>query len=77
MICPRDPPEKKNLEKLASKGLPRARTLAEFKETFPDFCFHNMQINVGTPQFRSKRQAQNTDTHVLNQLRLSQNSSPL
>ena len=33
--------------------------------------------NVGTPLFRSMRQAQNTDTHALNQLGVSQNSSPL
>ena len=33
--------------------------------------------NDGTPLLRSMRQAQNTDTHALNQLRVSQYSSPL
>ena len=33
--------------------------------------------NVGTPLFRSMCQAKNTDTNPLNQLGVSQNSSPL
>ena len=36
--------EKSRREKNPSKGHPRARTLAEFKEKFPDQVFHNMQI---------------------------------
>ena len=45
MICPTDPPQKnqKNPEKNPSKGHPRARTLVEFEEKFPD-VFHDMQI---------------------------------
>ena len=47
MICSTDPlkrirkiPRKKN----PSKGHPKARTLAEIKEKFPDDFFHDMQI---------------------------------
>ena len=78
MICPTDPPQKnqKNPEKNPSKGHPRARTLLEFKEKFPD-QFSQCANNVGTPLFRSMRQAQNTDIHALNQLGVFQNSSPL
>ncbi len=39
--------------------------------------FSQYANNVGTPLFRSMRQAQNTDTHALNQRGVSQNSSPL
>ena len=39
--------------------------------------FSQYANNVGTPLFRSMRQAQNTDTHALNRLGVSQNSSPL
>ena len=39
--------------------------------------FSQYTNNVGTPLFRSMRQAQITDTHALNQLGVSQNSSPL
>ena len=47
MICPTDPPKKnpKNHQKIPSKGHPRARTLVEFKENFPDI-FHNTQITL-------------------------------
>ena len=78
MICPTDPPKKKirkiRRKKIPSKGHPKARTLVEFKGKFADqfFTFAN---NVGTPLFRSMRQAQNTDTQALNQLGASQNSS--
>ena len=77
MICPTDPPKKKKKKekipkKIPSEGHPRARTLVELKEKFPDQFFYNMQINVGTPLFRSMCQAQNTDTHALNQLGVSQ-----
>ena len=75
MICPTDPPKKiqKNPEKFPSKGHPRARTLLEFKEKFPDQFF----TICGTPFFRYMRQAQNTDTHARNQLGVSQNNSPM
>ena len=60
-----------------SKGHPRRCFLAEFKANFPGTFFsYNMQINVGIPWFRFMRQAQNTDTHALNQPGMSQNSSP-
>ena len=64
MICPTDPPQKnqKNPEKIPSKGYPRARTLVEFKEIFFQISFSQYANNVGTPLFRSMRQAQNTDT---------------
>ena len=39
--------------------------------------FSQYANNVGTPLFRSMRQAQITDTHALNQQEVSQNSSPL
>ena len=41
MICPTDPHKKiiKNLEKIPSKGQPRAHTQAEFKEKIPDIFF--------------------------------------
>ena len=75
MICPTDPPQKnqKNPETFPSKGCPRARTLGEFKEKCPDQFFTICKSRL----FRSMRQAQNTDTHALNQLGVSQNSSPL
>ena len=44
-FAPQTPPQKqtttttKNPEKILSKGHPRARTLAEFKEKFPDQFF--------------------------------------
>ena len=39
--------------------------------------FSQYANNVGTTLFRSMRQAQNTDTHALNQLGVFQNNSPL
>ena len=78
MICPTDPPQKnqKNPEKIPSKGHLCARTLVELKKKF-QVSSSQYANNVGTPLFRSMRQAQNTDTHALNQLGLSQNSLPL
>ena len=75
MICPTDPPQKnqKNPEKNPSKGHPRALTLLELKKNF-QISFSQYANNVGTPLFRSMCQAQNTDTHALNQQGLSQNS---
>ena len=61
---------------IPSKGHPTACTLVEFKEHFKISFSHYANI-VGPPLFRSVRQAQNTDTHVLNQPGMSQNSSPL
>ena len=78
MICPTDPPQKnqKNPEKIPSKGHPRARTLINLKKNF-QISFSQYANNVGTPLFKSMRQAQNTDTHSLKQLGVSQKSSPL
>ena len=64
MICPTDPPPKKKTkknqktpEKIPSKGHPRARTLVEFKEKKIQISFPQYANNVGTPFFRSMRQA--------------------
>ena len=76
MICPTDPPQnkQKNSENIPSKGQPRASSLVEFKEKFPDQFSHNMQI-TSESLFRSVRQAKKnkttttkkkTDTHALN-----------
>ena len=69
------PQKKKNPEKIPSKGHPRAHTLFEVKEKKIQISFSQYVNNVGTPLFRSMRQAQNTDTHALNQLWVSQKSS--
>ena len=78
MICPTDPPKKnqKNPEKIPSKGHSRALTLLNLKKNF-QISFSQYENNVGTPFLISMRQAQNTDTHALNQLGVFQNSSPL
>ena len=47
------------------------------KKNFPISFSQYENKNVGTLFFRSMRQAQNTDTYALNQLGVSQNSSPL
>ena len=75
MIYPTDPPQKNenNPKKIPSKGHARRLTLVEFKEKCPDQFFTICKSRL----FRSMRQAQNTDTHALNQLGVSQNSSPL
>ena len=49
MICLTDRPyqnnnNNNNNNKILSKGHPKARTLAEIKEKFPDDFFHDMQI---------------------------------
>ena len=41
------------------------------------YVFHNQQINRVTPHFTFMCWAQNADTHVLKQHRLSQNISPV
>ena len=69
-------PSKKS-EKSGGKIPTRACTLVEFKEKNSRSVFHNRQITSEPLFFRSMRQAQNTDTHALNQLGASQNSSPL
>ena len=79
MICPIDPPKKKSekyRKKFQAKAIQGHYTLVEFEEKCP---YQNSQYahNVGTPLFKSMRQAKNTDTHALNQLGVSQNSSPL
>ena len=82
MICPTDPPQKnqKNPEKNPSKALLEAIQghvpWLNLKKNF-QISFSQYANNVGTPFFRSMRQAQNTDTHALNQLGVSRNSSPL
>ena len=57
MIRPTDPPKKiqKNSE-IPSKGHPRARTLLNLKTNF-QISFSQYAKNVGTPLFRSMRQA--------------------
>ena len=79
MICPTDPPQKKseksgkNFQAKAIQGhVPRLNLKENFRISFSQYA-----NNVGTPLFRSMRQAQNTDTHALNQLGVSQNSSSL
>ena len=76
---PHRSPKKKSekyRKKFQAKAIQGHYTLVEFEEKCP---YQNSQYahNVGTPLFRSMRQAKNTDTHALNQLGVSQNSSPL
>ena len=78
MICPTDPPKKnqKNPEKIQAKAIQGHVPWLNLKTNF-QISFSQYANNVGTPLFRSMRQAQNTDTHALNQLGVSQNSSSL
>ena len=47
MICPTDAPQnKKNLEKIPSKGHSEARTLAEFREKFLEDFFSQYTNNA-------------------------------
>ena len=78
MICPTDPLKKirkirkKKIQAKAIQGhVPCLNLKKHFKISFSQYA-----NNVGTPFFRSMRQAQNTDTHALNQLGISQNSLP-
>ena len=79
MICPTDPPQKnqKIPKKIPSKKAIQGHVpWLNLKKIF-QISFSQYANNVETPLFRSMRQAQNTDTHALNQLGVSQNSSPL
>ena len=79
MIWPTDPPKNvfgKIPNKIQAKAIqghaPWLNLKKKIQISFPQYA-----NNVGTPFFRSMRQAQNTDTCALNQLGVSQNSSPL
>ena len=70
MICPTDPLKKirkirkKKIQAKAIKGhVPCLNLKKHFQISFSQYA-----NNVGSPLFRSMRQAQNTDTHALNQL---------
>ena len=78
MICPTDPPKKirKIPKKFQAKAIQGHVPYLNLKKTF-QIGFSQYANNLGTPLFSSVRQAQNTDTQVLNQLGVSQNSSPL
>ena len=55
-----------------------AHTLVEFKEEEKiKISISKYANNIGTSLFKSMRRAQNLDAHVLNQLGLSKDSSPL
>ena len=68
MICPADPPQKKKKkiikirEKFQAKAIQWDVPWLNLKKNFP-ISFSQYANNFGTPLFRSKRQAQNTDTH--------------
>ena len=81
MTCPTDPPKKKKKfrkipKKFKAKAIQGHVPWLNLKKNF-QICFSQYANNVGTPLFRTMRQAQSTDTHPLNQLGVSQNSSPL
>ena len=78
MICPTDPPQKnqKIPKKFRAKAVQGHVPWLNLKKNF-QISFSQYANNVGTPLFRSMRQAQNTDTLALNHLGVSQNSSPL
>ena len=78
MICPKDPLKKKKKipKKIQAKAIQGHVPWLNLRKIF-QISFSQYANNVGTPLFRSMRQAQNTDTHALNQLGVSQNSSPL
>ena len=67
MICPTDPLKKirKIRKKFQTKATQGHVPWLNLKKIFPD-QFSQYANNVGTPFFRSMRQAQNTDTHALN-----------
>ena len=75
MICPTDPPKKirKIPKKFQAKVIQRHVPWLNLKKIFQN-SFSQYANNIGTPLFRSMRQAQNTDTHSLNQLGVSKNS---
>ena len=70
MICPTDAPQKdsKNLEKkIEAKAIQGHVPRLNLKKIF-QISFSQYANNIGTPLFSSMRQAQNADTHALNQL---------
>ena len=79
MICPTDFPQKKKTKKKIRKIPKKFRAKAiqghvpwlNLKKNFL-IGFSQYANNVETPLFRSMRQAQNKDTHALNQLGVSQ-----
>ena len=79
MICPTEPPNKKIRKippKFEAKAIQGHVPWLNLKKNFL-ISFSKYANNVRTPLFRPIRQAQNTDTHALNQLGVSQNSSLL
>ena len=72
MICPTDPLRKirKIPKKIRAKAIQEHVPWLNIKKNF-QISFSQYANNVGTPFFRSMRQAENTDTHALNQLRVS------
>ena len=79
MIRPTDPPQiffRKIPKKFQAKAIQGHVPCLNLKKNF-QISFSQYANNVGTPVFRSMRQAQNTDTHALNQRGVSKNSSPL
>ena len=76
---PHRPPSKKSEKsgkKFQAKVIQGHVPWLNLKKNF-QISFSQYAKSVGTPLFRSMLQAQNTDTHALNQLGVSQNSSPL
>ena len=69
-------PLKKILKKFQARAIQGHVPWLNLKKNF-QISFSQYANNVWTPLFRSMRQAQNTDTHALNQLGVSQNSSQL
>ena len=75
MICPSKKSEISG-KKFQAKAIQGHVSCLNLKKNF-QISFSQYANNVGTPLFRSMCQAQNTDTYALNQLGVSQNSSPL
>ena len=79
MICPTDLHiffYRKILKKFQANAIQGHVPSLNLKKIF-QISFSQYANNVGTPLFRSMPQAQNTDIHALNQLGVSQTSSPL
>ena len=78
MISPTDPSQKirKIPKKFQAKVIQRHVPWLNLKKKF-QISFSQYANIVGTSLFRSMRQAQQTETHALNQLGVSQNSLPL
>ena len=71
-----DLPHRPPSEKSEKSGKNSKQRLSNLKKNF-QISFSQYANNVGTPLFRSMRQAQNTDSLALNQLGVPQNSSLL